>query len=316
MANEQPKIALVVPCYNEEEVLPFTIDELRSLFQELIHRKTIADGSFLFFIDDGSTDKTWKTIKKAHEQYPEIMGIKLSANAGHQKALLAGMLTVKDQVDCIISLDADLQDDISIIPKMLNLYKSGYDIVYGIRSSRKSDSFFKRKTAQAFYFFCKILKIEIKPNHADFRLVSRPVLEALNLFDESNMFLRGIFPKLGFKATDIYYKRKNRSLGKTKYPLNRMLSFAWEGITSFSTVPLKIAGVLGIVTLISTFLLSLYTLLGVFSGKTVPGWASIMLIMLFLGSVQLICVSILGEYIGKIYIEVKRRPRFIIEETI
>ena len=314
MPSVPPTLGFIVPCYNEHETLPWTLRTLLQLLHEFIDRDVIHEDSFLLFVDDGSTDMTWMQIERATIEFRNVRGIKLSANAGHQNALLAGMMSVRKDVDCVVTLDADLQDDISVIEDMLGEYANGCEIVYGIRDCRDSDSCFKRRTAEFFYKTCNALGIRLKQNHADFRLVSGTVLEALSRFREPDLFLRGIFPIIGFKSADVYYARKERQFGKTKYPLRKMFSFAWTGITSFSTAPLKFAGILGMFTLIFTIVLGLGSLYQHLRGVTVEGWTSLMLAILFLGSVQLISICILGEYIGKIYIGVKRRPNYIVEK--
>ncbi|SMF34140.1 glycosyltransferase family 2 protein [Desulfovibrio gilichinskyi] len=314
--KKKPILAIIIPCYNEEETLFFTSEKLLEILQKLIIQQQISSQSFLFFIDDGSKDKTWEIISSQSQKNPLVKGLKLSANAGHQNALLAGMFSTYAEVDCIISIDADLQDDIDIIPEMINEFQKGNEIVYGVRSDRKSDSLFKRKTAEWFYSFVQKLGLEIKPNHADFRLMSTKAVKALNEFEESNIFLRGICPKLGFQTSDVFYLRQKRVYGETKYPLAKMLSFAWNGISSFSIAPLRLSGLMGGLSLMVTLVLSISTFWEYLAGRTVPGWASIMIAILFLGSVQLLSIAILGEYIGKIFTEVKKRPRYIIEKKI
>ena len=310
-----PSIAITVPCYNEQEVLDVTIATLSELRQELVDKQLISDASTLYFVDDGSADNTWNILQAAASQHAYITAIKLSANEGHQNALLAGLLSTKE--DAVISIDADLQDDFRVIEDMVESYIKGYAVVFGVRSSRTADSHFKRVTAQKFYQFMSTIGVNLVYNHADFRLMSRAAISALKEYPESNLFLRGIVKKMGFPSTIVTYERKERLAGESKYPIRKMLSFAWEGISSFSTVPLRAITVLGL----SAGWLSLITLCWVlsirfFTDKAIPGWTSILLPLLFIGSVQLMSLGIIGEYIAKIYNEVKRRPRFHIEKTI
>lgn len=309
------QLSIVVPCFNEEAVLPETAKQLSTLLQSLIDQKVVEPTSKIYFIDDGSKDSTWRLIESLSTSDRLIGGFKLSRNRGHQNALLAGLITAPG--DVIISLDADLQDDIKIIPEMLSEYGKGAEIVYGVRSKRETDTAFKRTTARHYYKILDYFGIEIIPDHADFRLMSRKSLNALESFTEVNLFLRGIIPLLGFKTAKVYYERKPRLAGETKYPLHRMLSLALEGITSFSSVPLKwITWLGGIISLVSimTGLWALF--IKIFTNTAIPGWASIVIPIYFLGGIQMLSLGIIGGYLSKIYSEAKRRPRFIIEKTL
>ena len=317
MNRSLPLLALVVPCYNEEAALPRTLDALGALLRRLKAEGCVAEESFALYVDDGSRDKTWAVLAAAHEADGSCCGLKFAGNAGHQNAVLAGMRAARDWgVDCIISLDADLQDDISAIPAMLERYAAGCDIVYGVRNDRSSDTPFKRTTAEAFYKFMGMLKVKLVPNHADFRLVARPALEALESFGEQAPFLRGIFPAMGFKSDRVEYRRLTRQAGESKYPLFKMLSFAWKGITSFSAAPLRIAGLLSLLSMLLALALSAVALLDYVRGTVVSGWTSLIIVVLFMGSVQLFCLSVMGEYIAKMFEEVKKRPRYIIETIL
>lgn len=317
MNRHLPLLALVVPCYNEEEALPRTLDALGQLMRRLKAEGRVAEDSFALYVDDGSRDKTWDVLIEAHSRDPYCCGLKFAGNAGHQNAVLAGMNAARDWgVDCIISLDADLQDDINAIIPMLERYAEGCDIVYGVRNDRSSDTPFKRTTAEAFYKFMGMLKVKLVPNHADFRLVARPALEALENFGEQAPFLRGIFPSMGFKTAKVEYKRLTRTAGESKYPLFKMLSFAWKGITSFSAAPLRIAGLLSLISMLLALTLSAVALIDYVRGTVVSGWTSLIIVVLFMGSVQLFCLSVMGEYIAKMFEEVKKRPRYIVETIL
>jgi glycosyltransferase involved in cell wall biosynthesis len=312
-----PLISLVVPCYNEEEVLPETAKRLSGKIQQLIREKIISEKSTILFVDDGSVDNTWGLIKKFHEENPQSFGgIKLSKNEGHQNALLCGLLAVKDHVDAAISIDADLQDDLDVIDKMIEKYATGCEIVYGVRTNRKKDSFFKRSTAHNFYRFMRFLGVDIVYNHADFRLMGTSALKSLSEYGEVNLFLRGIIPLLGFKTGIEYYKRAERLAGTSKYPLRKMLKFAFEGITSFSIKPIRMISVLGILLFTVSIAMIVYFFWRYFSGHTVSGWASIVCSLWGIGGLILFSIGIIGEYIGKIYLEVKRRPRYHIEQFL
>lgn len=314
--QENPILYVVVPCYNEEEVLTETTRQLNEKMLYLIEEKRISKKSKVMYVDDGSKDKTWELIKKVNEENDLFTGISLSRNRGHQNALLAGLMTAKEKADVVISMDADLQDDINAIDKMLEKYQEGNDIVYGVRSSRKKDSFFKRFTAESFYKVMNTLGAECVYNHADYRLTSKRVLEELSDFQEVNLYLRGLFPLVGFKSTNVYYERKERYAGKTKYPLKKMLNFAWDGITSFSVKPLRLICSIGFVILFVSIAIILYSLIRKITGNTVSGWTFLSISIWFIGGLQMICIGIIGEYIGKIYSEVKARPRYIILEDL
>lgn len=306
-------LSIVVPCYNEEAVLPETTQRLTELLQYLIEKGKITSDSGVYYVDDGSRDQTWNLIETLAKANKFVRGIKLSRNRGHQNALLAGLLTVKGEV--VISVDADLQDDLSAIEAMLDNYAAGNDIVYGVRSSRKTDTFFKSFTATAYYRLLGVMGVEIIYNHADYRLMSRRAIEALKEFGEVNLFLRGIIPQLGFSHTIVYYERADRFAGESKYPLKKMLSLAWQGITSFSNVPLQFITQLGLLVSLVSFAITIWAVsIKLFTETAIPGWASTVLPIYFLGGIQLLCIGIIGEYLAKIYTETKRRPRYIIEE--
>ncbi|QSB47525.1 glycosyltransferase family 2 protein [Parageobacillus toebii] len=309
----EPMLTIVVPCYNEEEVLPETIRQLRNLREELIAERLVSPESTLLFVDDGSGDVTWDIIYKASLRYPEVKGVKLARNAGHQNALLAGLFAAKTRSDCIVSIDADLQDDISVIRDFVQKFHEGYEIVYGVRNKRDTDTFFKRHTAQWFYKLMRAMGVDLVYNHADYRLMSRRAVEELERFEEVNLFLRGIVPLLGFRSTTIYYDRKERFAGKTKYPLKKMIAFALDGITSFSITPIRIISLIGFVSFFVSLLFGVYFLLLKFTGHTQTGWTSLITSIWFLGGLQLIAFGLIGEYIGKIYKETKRRPRYIVD---
>jgi glycosyltransferase involved in cell wall biosynthesis len=304
-----------VPCYNEIEVLQETTRQLADLFQTLIADGKITADSRVYYVDDGSRDGTWGLIESLAQEQQFVHGIKLSRNQGHQNALLAGLLVAEG--DAIISADADLQDDLSAIIKMVDFYKAGYDIVYGIRDSRQSDTFFKRFTAQSYYHLLNAMGVEIIYNHADYRLMSRPTIEALKEFGEVNLFLRGIIPQLGFSHALVFYERAERYAGESKYPFKKMLAFAWQGITSFSVLPLHCITGIGLLISLFSFMISCWAIfIRLFTQDALPGWASTVLPIYFLGGVQLLCLGIMGEYLAKIYTETKRRPRYVIEKTI
>jgi polyisoprenyl-phosphate glycosyltransferase len=309
------ELGIVIPCYNEEAVLLETTRQLAVLLQQLINQGKITPTSRVYYVDDGSRDGTWGIIESLTITHEFVHGIKLSRNQGHQNALLAGLLSADGEV--IISVDADLQDDLSAITKMIENYTVGYDIVYGVRDSRKTDTLFKSFTAKTYYSLLNSIGVEIIYNHADYRLMSRQVIAALREFGEVNLFLRAIIPQLGFSYTLVYYDRSERFAGESKYPLNKMLSLAWQGITSFSVVPLRFITALGLlVSLISFFITAWAIGIRLFTQDAIPGWASTVLPIYFLGGIQLLCLGIMGEYLGKIYAETKRRPRYIIEKII
>lgn len=307
------RLAVIVPCYNEEEVLKTTSKVLRELIEDLVRKEKAEKGSFVLFVDDGSKDSTWNLIEEEHRLHSAVYGLKLAGNVGHQNALLAGLMTAKDMADVAVSIDADLQDDVQVIEKMIDEYHSGFDIVYGVRNSRKSDSFFKRTTAVGFYKMMKFLGVKTVFNHADFRLMSKRALEQLNRFKERNLFLRGIVPLIGYRTTSVYYERKERFAGESKYPLKKMLSLAFEGVTSFSVKPIVMITVIGGIIVFCSILAAVYALISYFSGHVVQGWTSLILSIWFIGGVQLLSIGMIGQYIGKIYLEVKERPRYNIE---
>ena len=309
-------VYFVVPCYNEQEVLRETAKRLNEKMESLISQNKINEDSRIVFVDDGSRDGTYAIMQELHSQNARLCAVKLSRNQGHQNALLAGLMSVKDKCAAAISLDADLQDDINAIDEMVDRFNEGYDVVYGVRSSRKKDTFFKRTTAQAFYKLMLFFGVEMVYNHADYRLMSARALEALENFSEVNLFLRGIVPLVGFKSTTVSYERGERFAGESKYPLKKMLHFAVDGITSFSVKPIRMVLALGVVILFISIIVLLYSLIRWILGQTVAGWTTIVASIWALGSIQLLALGIVGEYIGKIYKEVKARPRFIIEETL
>lgn len=309
-------IYLVLPCYNEEAVLHETSSRLKVKMNQLISENKISKDSRVTFVDDGSKDNTWSIIEELKESDELFAGVKLSRNRGHQNALLAGLMTVKDYCDAAISLDADLQDDINVIDKFIDRFIDGCDVVYGVRSDRKTDTVFKRTTAQGFYKVMKLLGVDIVYNHADYRLMSKRALDALEEFEEVNLFLRGIVPLIGYKSDVVLYERNERFAGESKYPLKKMLSFAFEGITSFSVKPIRLVLNIGILMFSTSLLFLLYFIVLWLLGKTVAGWATIVVSIWMLGGVQLLCLGVIGEYIGKIYIETKKRPKFIIDKFI
>ncbi len=309
-----PRLALVLPCYNEEAIIAQTVEKLEALFEGLIREGLIKEDSFMVFVDDGSRDRSLAILKGLHSPWVRIL--KMSANYGHQTALLAGMHYVADKVDCMVSLDADLQDDLGCIEEMLSKYQSGAHIVYGVRKDRTSDSFFKRKTAQWFYKIMQFMGVNMIYNHADFRLISNVILLELKKYGEVNLFLRGIFPRMGFASTIVYYTRLERTAGETKYPFRKMLQLAVNGITSFSDVPLKIISMVGFLVFLGSVFATLWVLFVLATGRNVPGWASITLPIYFLGGIQLLSLGVLGSYVSRIYIETKKRPLYHIEEVI
>lgn len=307
------KLFVVLPCYNEEEVLGETSKRLFELYSKMIGDGTISSESRIVFVDDGSRDRTWEIISGLCDSDEVYRGVKLAHNAGHQNALLGGLMTIKDECDCAVSIDADLQDDINVIPDMVKKFDEGCDVVYGVRSDRKTDTFFKRTTAQGFYKFMSAMGVDVVYNHADYRLMSRRALNDLSSFKEVNLFLRGLVPLIGYKSDSVYYERAERFAGESKYPLKKMLSFAFDGITSFSVKPIKILWSVGVLVCIAAIIAAIYTLVSKLLGYTSDGWASLMCSIWFLGGVQLISIGVIGEYIGKIYKETKARPRYIIE---
>lgn len=307
---------LVIPCYNEEEVLADTAGKLDKKMKELMAEGLIDVKSRIIFANDGSMDLTWKIIEDLHNKDTLFGGINLTRNRGHQNALLAGLMTVKDDADIVISLDADLQDDINVFEEMLRKNNEGYDVVYGVRNDRKKDSFFKRHTAQMFYKLTNKLGGDLIYNHADFRLMSRRALEGLAQFEEVNLFLRGIVPLIGYPSTIVEYERKERLAGKSKYPLKKMMSFAIEGITSLSIKPMRFVTGMGIFVFLVSIAMMIYAFVSYFTGRVVAGWTSILISVWAIGGMVLLGLGIVGSYIGKIYLETKKRPRYIVEKYI
>lgn len=308
---------VVIPCYNEEEVLEETTKRLKIKISELIKQKIISKKSKIMYVNDGSKDKTWEIIKNISRREKNFTGISLSRNRGHQNALLAGLMTAKKYADVVISMDADLQDDINAIDDMLEKYNNeNCEVVYGVRNARKTDTWFKRNTAQLFYKFMKIMGVEVIYNHADYRLTSKRVLENFSNYEEVNLFLRGIFPLIGFKSDVVYYERHERFAGKSKYPLKKMLAFAWNGITSFSIKPIRFVLVMGLIILSISILMLLYFLIIKIIGNAVEGWTFIVGSIWLIAGIQMFSIGLIGEYIGKIYSETKHRPRYIISENL
>lgn len=309
-----PVLYIVVPCYNEQEVLPETSKRLRHLVRELAGAGKIDPASRITLVDDGSKDDTWKIISELCDRHECIEGLKLAHNAGHQNALWAGLMTVKDKADAAVSIDADLQDDVEAICGFLEEYDKGADVVYGVRSKRETDTAFKRLTAEGFYKFMNFMGADVVYNHADYRLLSQRALQALSQFGEVNLFLRGMVPMLGFKTAKVYYERAERFAGESKYPLKKMLSFALEGVTSFSIKPIRWVFFTGVIFALLGIVMAIYAVISHLAGATVAGWSSIMVSLWIIGGVQLIALGLIGEYVGKTYIETKHRPRFIVEE--
>ena len=307
---------VVVPCYKEEEVLPETSKRLKAKLTALIAQGKISPRSRILFVNDGSKDRTWPIIEELHAQDRIFSGVNLSRNRGHQNALLAGLMTAVQYADMMVSMDADLQDDIDAMDRMIDAYHEGCDVVYGVRSSRKTDSFFKRFTAESFYKLMKAMGVDIVFNHADYRLMSRRAVEGLSQFKEVNLFLRGIVPQIGYSWTTVEYERAKRFAGESKYPLKKMLSFAFDGITSFSVKPLRLILMLGAVIFALSLVMLLWTLIRWIAGATVSGWASLMCSIWMIGGIQLLALGVIGEYMGKVYSEAKARPRFIIERVL
>ena len=307
---------IVVPCYNEEEVLPETSRRLRAKLEGLMAAGKISERSRVLFVNDGSRDRTWELITRLHGGCPLFCGADLSRNRGHQNALLAGLMTAREKADCAISLDADLQDDIEVLDQFVNKFHEGCDVVYGVRNKRDTDSFFKRSSARGFYKVMRMLGVDVVYDHADYRLMSRRALDALSEYHEVNLFLRGIVPLIGYRSDYVFYDRHERFAGESKYPLKKMISFAIDGITSFSVKPLKLISNLGILISCLSVLGLLYALISYFTGNAVAGWTAIVCSIWLLGGIQLLCIGVLGGYIGKIYSEVKARPRYRIEELL
>ena len=315
--NENNTLYIVVPCYKEQEVLPETSRRLKEKVLALRAQGKISDKSRIMFVNDGSSDNTWPIIRQLHEQEPDLFsGVNLSRNRGHQNALLAGLLTAVNYADMIISMDADLQDDVNAVDEMVDRYHEGYEVVYGVRSKRDTDTFFKRFTAEGFYKVMKALGVDIVFNHADYRLMSRRAVEGLAQFGEVNLFLRGIVPQIGYKWTTVTYERAERFAGESKYPLKKMLAFAADGITSFSVKPIRMVFSLGVVVFLVSLVMLLYALVAKLTGHTSAGWTSLMGSIWLIGGIQLLSLGVVGEYVGKIYKEAKHRPRFIIESVL
>lgn len=309
------QLGIVVPCYNEEEVFPETSKRLLVLLERLSTDGLIASDSAVYFVDDGSKDRTWQLIEEMSNTNTRVHGIKLSRNRGHQYALMAGLFGATG--DALVSIDADLQDDINVIEDMIRKHLEGYEIVYGVRKSRSTDTFFKKSTAEIYYKLLAKMGVDIVYNHADYRLMGRRALDALGDFSEVNLFLRGIIPLLGFRTTTTYYDRSERFAGESKYPLKKMLALALDGITSFSVVPLRMISMLGFLVSLVSIAMVVWVLYGkLFTNSAIPGWASSVIPIYFLGGIQLLSIGVLGEYVAKIYLETKRRPRFLIEKSI
>ncbi len=310
------KLLIIVPCFNEQEVLSMTIEKLSGVLEDLYKKDKISRESGIVLVNDGSTDKTWDIISENHKKTNYIYGLNLAANSGHQNALLAGLEFAQDKCDITVTIDADLQDDVAVIEEMVDKNLQGAEIVYGVRSDRKTDSFFKRTTANAFYKLMSWLGAKTVDNHADFRLMSSYAIKLLLGFEERNIFLRGIVPKIGLKSDCVYYSRKKRAAGVTKYPLRKMISFALEGITSLSIKPIKMIAILGVFIIICSMLAFAYVLISLLTKTADPGWSSLMISIWFLGGVQLCSIGVVGQYVGKTYIETKHRPRYNVSEIL
>ncbi|MBR5087582.1 MAG: glycosyltransferase family 2 protein [Muribaculaceae bacterium] len=316
MEKDCPVLYIVVPCFNEQEVLPQSHQHLSQLLEEMVAKGNVANDSKLLYVDDGSRDDTWEIIDRLSGDNNQVAGVKLACNSGHQNALMAGLAAAVDHCDITVSIDADLQDDINVIPQMVERYKDGCDIVFGVRRERKSDSWFKRTTATMFYKMMNRLDVDTINNHADFRLMSRRAVLALLDYKERNLFIRGIVTKLGYKTDSIFYDRSARTAGESKYPLRKMLNFAIDGITSFSVKPVRMVFMVGILFLIIALIMLIYVLTAYFMGRAVSGWPSLILSIWLVGAFILIGLGIIGEYVGKIYTEVKNRPRFNVDTTV
>lgn len=311
------RLAIVVPCYNEEEVLKISSEALRGVLSTCIEKGKISPDSFVLFVNDGSKDRTWELIEAEHALYPnQIFGLKLAGNVGHQFALTAGLIAAKDLSDVTVSIDADLQDDVNVIEEMIDKFHQGKDIVYGVRKERKTDTFFKRTTAQAFYKLMALMGVKTVYNHADFRLMSKRAVEEFSKYEETNLFIRGLVPLIGYETDCVYYDRKERVAGESKYPLKKMLALAFNGISSFSVKPINFIVEMGFFIVFIAFAALIYALVSYFSGHVVPGWTSLILSVWFLGGLQLVAIGLVGQYIGKIYLEVKHRPRYNIEKLL
>ena len=316
MENRQDILYMVIHCYNEQEVLPETSRQLKEILYDLMDRGKISRESRVLFVNDGSKDETWNIIEDLHAQDPLFLGLKLSRNKGHQNALLAGLMTAKEYADVTISMDADLQDDVHVIEKFMDKYYEGCDIVYGVRSSRKKDTFFKKFTAQSFYRLMMAMGVDIVYNHADCRLMSKRSLYDLEQFKEVNLFLRGIVPLIGYQSAVVTYERNERFAGESKYPLKKMLAFAMDGITSFSIKPIRMITSMGVIIFAVSIVMLIYSVVQHFLGNTVSGWSSTMVSIWAIGGLQILSMGVIGEYVGKIYMEAKARPKFIIEKFL
>lgn len=314
--EQKSTLYLVVPCYNEEEVLDETTKQLNKKLEELIGEGKVSDASRILFVNDGSKDQTWMIISRLHEEYKLVSGLNLSRNRGHQNAVFAGLMYAKEHSDVAISLDADLQDDVNAIDEMIDKFHEGCDVVYGVRSSRKKDTFFKKTTAEGFYKVMKWMGVDIVFNHADYRLMSKRVLDQLKDYKEVHLFLRGMVPLIGYPSANVYYERKERFAGESKYPLKKMLAFAFDGISSFSVKPIRFIVWLGFFIFFMSILMLLYSILQFVFGDTVPGWSSLIVSIWALGGLQLLAIGIVGEYIGKVYMETKARPKYAIQDIL
>lgn len=312
--NQLPILYIIIPCYNEESVLPITSSMFLDKINELVAAGKIADNSRILFVNDGSKDQTWEIIQELAEKDPHYIGICQSRNRGHQNAVLAGLMEAKDNCDITISIDCDGQDDMNAMNEMVDAYLDGCEVVYGVRSKRDTDTFFKRFTAEGFYKLLNWMGVEVVFNHADYRLLSSRVLQEFANFKEVNIFLRGMVPLVGFKSTSVYYERHERIAGESHYPLKKMLALAFDGITSLSVKPIRMITTAGILIALLSFIGVIWAVVGEFMGNTVSGWASMVCIVCFMGGIQLLCLGVIGEYVGKIYLETKHRPRYIISE--
>ena len=312
--NQLPILYIIIPCYNEESVLPITSSMFLDKINELVAAGKIADNSRILFVNDGSKDQTWEIIQELAEKDPHYIGICQSRNRGHQNAVLAGLMEAKDNCDITISIDCDGQDDMNAMNEMVDAYLDGCEVVYGVRSKRDTDTFFKRFTAEGFYKILTWMGVEVVFNHADYRLLSSRVLQEFANFKEVNIFLRGMVPLVGFKSTSVYYERHERIAGESHYPLKKMLALAFDGITSLSVKPIRMITTAGILIALLSFIGVIWAVVGEFMGNTVSGWASTVCIVCFMGGIQLLCLGVIGEYVGKIYLETKHRPRYIISE--
>jgi len=311
------RLAIVVPCYNEEEMLHITSETLQGVLNDLIEKKKISDNSFILFVNDGSKDRTWECIQEEQKKNPlQVKGVKLAGNVGHQFALTAGLCTAMEWCDMTVSIDADLQDDVAVIEEMVDKFHAGKDIVYGVRKARKTDTFFKRVTAQAFYKLMAAMGVKTIYNHADFRLMSKRAVEAFSNYKEYNLYIRGIIPQLGYDSDCVYYDRKERMAGESKYPFKKMLALAFNGISSFSIKPISLIMTLGVCMMLFAVAAAIYAFVSYFYGHVEPGWTSLILSIWFIGGAQLFAIGMVGKYIGKIYTEVKQRPRYTIETIL